>query len=373
MTAELDVTCYHYEPCMAPLLANAVLPAARAARDRGAHVHIERHWLHGPHLRVRLRAPAPSVESIADGVHAALTAYVAAHPSHARTDPAELLARSEANGRAELIPGPYTPIHPDGTVRIEPAEDSRLSSLLGGDAAVTLRSELFAAGVDALDVAARESTGTSHSARAVTDGGVRVALAAVVAHATHYPTGLADGHHTFLSHVEEFLYLHDPDGSVRAHFDQQWHRHGDRVTAMVKRVVSDGAQTTLDQAWADWTSTAWRLCPPAFDRGDLSTWGGGDQYRLRASAFDVRTAAQWNPTARGYSEYHRRLRHIGFATGNERALTSYRFATNVLYQLLLVCDVTPLQRLLAAHLLAEAAQRLNGRSWREHMPEPAHS
>ncbi len=362
MTTAVDVVAHHSGPV--PSLLAAALPAARAARRHGVHTHVERHWRHGPHLRVRVAGAPAAVAAAVDPLRAALAAHLADHPAGpADPSPAELLARSVVQGRAELEPGPYEPIHPHGTVRVETVDDTRLAALLGSPGAVAVRAALLAAGLDPLEAAARDLRAAGSPA--ATDARVRVALAAFTAHAARFPTGPADGHHTFLSHVEEFLHLHDADGGIRRRFDAQWRRHGDRVTADVRRVLADGPRDDTGRAWAAWADTAWRLCPPAHDRGELA--GAPDrEYRVRAAAVDV--APRWDPAVRTYSEYHRRLRHVDYRTGRERAVTCYRFATNVLYRLLPVCDVTPLERLLAAHLFAEAAQRIGGRSWREHLP-----
>ncbi|MEV0993314.1 hypothetical protein AB0J17_41030, partial [Streptomyces sp. NPDC049949] len=63
--AALDVVVHHYEPVKAPLLREAVLPLARRAAADGLTVHVERHWLHGPHLRLRLRGRPDAVAGAA--------------------------------------------------------------------------------------------------------------------------------------------------------------------------------------------------------------------------------------------------------------------------------------------------------------------
>ena len=44
-----------------------------------------------------------------------------------------------------------------------------------------------------------------------------------------------------------------------------------------------------------------------------------------------------------------------------------RYGTHVLYQLLAVCDVTPMERYLAASLVTRAAQRVIGEQWADQL------
>lgn len=374
----MDVVCYLHTRQIAPLLSTA-LGVGHAVRSRGLHVHLERHWLHGPHLRVRLHTDDPSdgtgagtaaVLDEARLVHASLTEHLVAHPCppDADADPAELLARSVISGRAELVPGPYEPIHPHATVRIETVDESSLAALLGGRGAVATRATLMEAGMHPLAAAVDHIlNGAALGAKVAVDRRVQIALSALTAHATHYPSGIADGHHTFLSHVQDFLHDHDPHGRVEARFAAEWTRHGDRVTAYVRRVVETGPRDQLDVRWADWATFAWRTCVPAHSRGDLPL-EQGPEYQRRAAGLGTAAAERWDPARHTLSEYHQRLRLVDYITGNEANVAAYRFATNILYRLLLTCGVSPLERLLAAHLLTEAAQRITGRRWHTSLP-----
>ncbi|CAM5243721.1 Putative thiopeptide-lantipeptide biosynthesis related protein OS=Streptomyces glaucescens OX=1907 GN=SGLAU_00740 PE=4 SV=1 [Streptomyces glaucescens] len=112
--AALDVVLYDYREDKAPLLRHPVLPLARQATADGLTAHVERHWLHGPHVRIRLSGARGRVDAAAGRAAAALRTWAAGHPSGARVAGAELLARAEAAGRAELIAPPYEPLVPDG-------------------------------------------------------------------------------------------------------------------------------------------------------------------------------------------------------------------------------------------------------------------
>src|SRR5690606_40605075 len=112
--------------------------------------------------------------------------------------------------RAELIPGPYTPIRPDNTVLVREADLGALTALLGSPQAVAGRCALLALGLDAVarSLSYLADRGDGAHARVV------VALTAMAAHSANYPAGLGRGYQSFLSHVEDFLAYDDPDGTL---------------------------------------------------------------------------------------------------------------------------------------------------------------
>ncbi len=346
-----DVVCHHHDPDPA-LLLDAALPAARAAEQAGVTAHVERHWLHGPHVRVRLRGPASAVRGAVGPIRSRFVEHLASRPAPPPVDPATLLARSIAAGRAELVPGPYEPIHPHGTVRVERPDEGPLAALLGSAAAVGHRRRLMADALDAVEASVRELRDGADPGGAR----VRVALAAMTAHAARYPRGLAAGSISYRSHVEDFLYRADPDGRLRARFTGVWGRTGDRVTEAVRRMARDDPPDPLHAVWSAWSAAAAEVCGPAFERGEIPLVPG-DGYRDRARLLDdAATAEQWDHERRtGYSDFHRRLAP-DWPDRIAADFGPYRFATNVLYPLLAVCGVRPIDRYLAGHLISEAAR-----------------
>ncbi|MFH8368384.1 lantibiotic dehydratase C-terminal domain-containing protein [Streptomyces sp. NPDC018031] len=356
-----DVVAYYHHPVKAPLLRGVLLPLAGSCRDRGLTAHVERHWLHGPHLRLRLRGRAAAVEPAAADAARAVRGWVRAHPSRSDLTEAELLDRAAAAGRAELIAPPYGPIVPDNTVRIEPVDRSALLGLLGVGGAA-LRDDLLGLGLPALRAGAEflGEHGDSPQAR------MQLAVAALAAHAAAHPEGLAGGHYSYVSHLEDFLVHDDPDGRLRDGFERHWERAGTAVTRLVGR-IADGGAAGFERAWADWSAGAWRLAQARHDSGtDLH--GFPLEYRERAAATGDREAMErWNQDIRTrYSEFHRLLRRSdpqGTMWSRPDYLV-YRACTNALYRLFAICDIRPLERYLAAHLVIRAVPGLTGCDWR---------
>ncbi|MEU6868339.1 lantibiotic dehydratase C-terminal domain-containing protein [Streptomyces sp. NPDC046876] len=368
--AALDVVVRHYEPVKAPLLREAVLPLARRAAADGLTVHVERHWLYGPHLRLRLRGAPGAVAAAAERTAAALRAHVAVHPSRAAVDERELLAQAASAGRAELVPPPYGPLVPDNTVRVEPVDRSSLEALIGPDG-VRLREDLLALGLPALEAGTAFLGGRQDASAAR----VELVVAALAAHAAAHPAGLVGGHYSYVSHLEDFLLHDDPDGRLRAAFERRWEAAGEGISRLVGRIAGRGAGGGADgweRAWADWSAEAWRTAEERFTAGaDLG--GDSGEYRDRAAALgDPATAARWDRDLRtGYSDFHRRL-HRSDPRGTMFSRPEYvvhRACTNGLYRLFAICDVRPVERYLAAHLVVRSVPGLTGHRWQTHLDE----
>ncbi|GLY46991.1 hypothetical protein [Lentzea sp. NBRC 102530] len=346
-----DVVCYYHDPVKATLLRDGVLPALAAASSAFPDVagHVERHWLHGPHLRVVLSGP--SCSSAALLVAAQLRSYLASSPSAVELSASELLAHAESAAVAELLLPPFTPFHPNNSVRVEPTDTSRAAAFLP-PAHVALRAHGLRLGVPVL----RPSLGVSRPL---------LALTAMAVHAGRYPGGLQYGYHSFLSHVEDFLLASDPDGAVRSRLDKIWAANASTACAVVSRVALGHPTTHLEAAWQNWTIALRLAAEESYDAGDLSpdpnprhgerAYEVGDPDAIRRYNYGERTQ---------FTDYHTAMWTVDLSAPDvARAMTVYRLGTNVLYQLLALCDVTPMERYAAAHLLSQAAQQVLGTTW----------
>jgi hypothetical protein len=354
----IDVICYYHDPVKAPLLRHAVLPALAAATRHGATGHLERHWLHGPHIRIRLDGPREAANAAAQ----ILRGYLVKHRSTVDIEPAELLAQARKNALAELVLPPYEPLYPNNTVRIEPTNTSRLHSLLGSDILIGLRTTGLRLGTDAVRESLQAVEDTSQER-------VQLAVTAMAVHASRYPPGLVNGYHSFLSHLEDFLLASDPDGQIRARFAAIWDRNSETVIKSVERVATGHPTDRLEAAWQAWTIGMRLAAEQAYDAGDLTS-APNTRYGERAYEMgDLATIQRHNYGERTkFSDYHMQLWEVDLQHPLvERPLTVYRFGTNVLYQLLAICDVTPMERYLAADLMTRATQEITGVKWADHL------
>ncbi|MFS8097653.1 hypothetical protein LFM09_10990 [Lentzea alba] len=343
-----DVVCYYHDPLKAALLHDGVLPALSTvtAAFPGTVGHVERHWLHGPHLRVSLSSSAP-----ARLLATLLRSYLTTHPSTVELSADAQLAHARSAAVAELLLPPFTPLYPNNSVRIEPTSSPRLPAFLT-PAQVELRAVGLRLGVPAL----RASLSSS---------GVVLALTAMAVHASRFPPGLEYGYHSFLSHVEDFLLASDPSGEVRTSLDAVWAKNSDAACALASRVASGHPTDSLEAAWQTWTIAMRLAAEERYDAGLLDS-GLNPRYGERAYEIGDPAAIQrYNYAERPrFSDYHTALWTVDVEQpAVRRPLTVYRFGTNVLYQLLAILDITPMERYAAAHLLAQAAQEVMGVRW----------
>ncbi|WP_035839231.1 lantibiotic dehydratase C-terminal domain-containing protein [Kitasatospora azatica] len=379
-TTARDVVTYYHQPVKGPLLREAVLPLAEWYAEQGLRVHVERHWLHGPHLRLRIDGPPEQVAPAAEDVvpapaqvvaaaaksAAAVRGWLSVHPSRSDRSEAELLAEAAQAGRVELIAPPYGPVVPDNTVRIECVDRTALRALLGADGAV-LRDDLLQLGLPALRAGSNflGEHGDGTAAR------LQLLVSALAAHAAAHPGSLVGGHYSYVSHLEDFLVHEDPDGRLRQSFEQRWQDSRAAVTALVGRIAG-GELLERERPWAQWSADAWRLTRRRLDAGaDLS--GHPAEYRERAAATgDPGQLERWSPEIRTrYSEFHQLLRRSD-PQGSMFSHPDYlihRACTNGLYRLFTVCDVRPVERYLAAYLVVQAVPALTGHRWRERLDE----
>ncbi|WP_067140220.1 lantibiotic dehydratase C-terminal domain-containing protein [Microtetraspora malaysiensis] len=376
----MDVVCHYFDPDKAPLVRRHFIPLARSLAGEGFAVHLDRHWLHGPHVLLRFE-PGAGVEATAARAAEECRRHLAGHPSTVAVDEAALLAEAEQAGRAELIPGPYTPIRPDNTVLVREADLGALTALLGSPEAVAGRCALLALGLDAVAGSLDYLADRDYTANAR----IVVALAAMTAHSANYPAGLGRGYQSFLSHVEDFLAYDDPDGTLRTAFDRHWSTHAPGVTAIVRAAANpDGAVASPEGAgadvggsegvpgdlrvlaagWRGWSSAAWRYADATLDTGALI--GSRNGHAAVAARLGGETEIRWDFTRRHFSDYHQLLNRSNFPEiAVSREFGVYRFGTNVLYRLLALCDLRPLERYLAAYLFSRAVEEINGVTWRE--------
>lgn len=346
-----DVVCYYHDPIKAPLLRDGVLPALAAATSAFPDTvgHVERHWLHGPHVRVRLSGPSASTAALL--VASLLRSHLTASPSTVELTEAAQLAHARSAAVAELLLPPFTPLYPNNSVRIEPTSVDRLLDLLP-PSHVSLRFDGLRLGLPAL----RASLSSPPPL---------LALTAMAVHASRYPAGLQYGYHSFLSHVEDFLLASDPSGDVRARLDATWTTNASAACTLVERVATGHPTNDLEAAWQTWTIAMRLAAESHYDAGLLSA-DANPRHGSRAYEIgDPDTIRRYNYGERtSFSDYHSAMWTVDLSDPDiQRAMTVYRFGTNVLYQLLAICDVTPTHRYAAAHLVARAAQQVLGVTW----------
>lgn len=352
MSGSLDVVVYHYDDVKAPLLRDAVLPALEDLSD-GVIAHLQRGWLHGPHLRVRLDGPTALVECAAEALVERLTRHVAAFPSTASLSRRQLLDRAGAAGRAELVPPPYEPFVANNTVRTEVPDPAVLARAPGWPATASTKARLLREGIPAIaaTVAHTGACGDSPGSR------VRATVVALAANADAWPLGIADGQMSYRSHLEHYLHHHDPGGATRARHAAVWARHAREICDLVSSVCGSSDAGPLADVWHRWSVAALQTAALAESAGTVHNASHGDLLRLATAFADPSVRHQYGDDV---SDFHRAMVNRSLDAAEQRWFEVDRFRTNMLYQLLAVADVTPAERYLSASLVCAAVEKLTG-------------
>ncbi len=370
----------YYADRKAALIARSLLPAAeRVAAKPGVEVaFLRRHWKLGPHVRLITRGDPIACRAALDQVAADIRGYLAEHPSAEAIDEQAYLATSERLGVAELELGPYAPLRPDNTVLAATldAADSLIE-----DTAVPGRENLLDAARPAVAATLRRP---GASAGASAGAGARPYAAPhslvyrlLVLVAASYPDGIRRGFLSFLSHVKEFLLWCVPDGKFERRFATTLASQRATFLGLTEAVLADcvtgspgpgtyhGHDPLLRQ-WANWLDHAWSLGLELAADGLLNPYPDPKR-SLRAAAFGDDIARRWaGRSDRPYSDFHQRHRQLNLEAlnmGDE--FSAYRLICNVVYELLPLLDVSPIERYFLGYCLSEMAQQVIGDNWRD--------
>ena len=357
----------YYDDRKTDLVRDCLLPEAKrlAASDGVQNVYLQRHWVHGPHVQLRIRAGAVwyADEGFRDSC-ALIESYMHSHPSSTVLDPEDYLARSRSLGRLELVPPPYEPLWPDNTVTLGDY-DSRHATL-GGEAAVCFKEDMLGRALAPLSVTLsaihrNESSRLEHVLRIL-------ALAAC----TYPDGGLVRGQLSYRSHVEDFLFDHDDDGELRRAFQSRSNAVADAVDGIIEQLVNEvahdryaGSDQVL-QAWWPFIRRGWRRGIELVEKDVIKNYS--DQLANVAASFGKRTRDKWvSPSDRPYGPFHAKLRKLrnspfppSFAS---TSFPAYRWIVNLLYSCLPLLDVSPIERYCLAFIISEAAERRYGVTW----------
>ena len=360
------VHAVYYDERKTDLIRDCLLPAAsRLAESDGVrNVYLQRHWKHGPHVRLCVRADDGwSAEPEIGAAGERIETYMREHPSRTLVDPDHYRALSVSLDRRELVPPPYEPIWPDNSLVVG-EYDAGLATL-GSETTVRFKEDVLGLARAALAVTLDAIRGDESSRLEYV---FRILLMA----ACSYPDGgLVRGHLSYRSHVEDFLFDHD-DGSVRRAFEGRSRAVASRVDGIVAQLVEEvthgryvGSDPVL-RAWWAVVDHAWKT-GLALARDGVIT-GFPDSLAEAASSFDKRTRDKWDPPGdRAYSPFHTKLQRLQVsrfpASVGFTSFPAYRWIVNLLYSCLPLLDVSPTERYCIAFIIAEAAERHFDVTW----------
>ena len=360
------ISAVYYDDRKADLIRDCLLPeAGRLAKlDGVGNVYVQRHWKHGPHVRLCVRADDAWDASPAQAARGRIESYMEANPSRTAIEPVQYRMLSESLGRRELVPPPYEPLWPNNTVMV--GEYDPRQAVLGSETAVRFKEEMLARSRGPL-ARTLAAIGLNPASR------LACVLRLLTMAACTYPDGgLIRGQLSYRSHVEDYLFDHDRDGRIRRAFEGKSvavAREVDRVVAEIVGDTTDAGYAGPDpilRAWWKVVDHGWKVGVPLTEDGLITD--SPDNLAGVAAQFDEWTREKWDPPAdRQYSYFHRKLRRLRRTTvprsvGN-RSFAAYRWLVNLMYTCFPLLDVSPMERYCVSFIIAEAAERHFGVTW----------
>lgn len=345
----------YHQPSKKELLTELLVPLALNLQSKEGvrHVHLERHWKHGPHVRLVLDTDHKDLIIEAQSL---VRDHLQTAPSAQPLDADRYLKEAEKLGTLEVEPGPYLPLWPDNTVHIGEAPDR--SALLGNAQTQTLRDRYMHSLLKPVHA-------TLQQLKAQPRMKIPLVVQILTLNAALYPHGLFSGHLSYRSHLEEHLF--HAGETVREGFAQRHAPHRDWFIEQV-RDVQNGELSEVLQLWKDHFEQMWEEALPLARAGFLHD---------ESSLFIRAVAEQVNPEAvsrweftdeRAYSPFHTRLRQFNFLPerANVEEFSIYRTLTNFLYSSLTLLDVSPTERYFSNFVIGESIEALFNRRWQDH-------
>ncbi|MGH3776960.1 MAG: thiopeptide maturation pyridine synthase [Pseudonocardiaceae bacterium] len=303
-----------------------------------------RHWLRGPHLRLRFHTTIDDFDRVViPAVADQVGGWLAAHPSTVCVDEATLLEAHERLAKAERETGPLSPLYPDNSIQYLPCD--RRIDVLGSEATASLLEDFYVA-----------TTGLTFAMIDHIRGGVsRLDLALDLMWATAHSAGtITQGYVSYRAHAEVRIMCSPDPAALRSFFEQQYRVHAPalvgRLGQVLDAVEGTGGDVPFVRDWVHAVRRLYRRAGALIAAGDV--------------ALPVREPGVWfNDEVTAHSAFHRAL--AGNTAHLEMMRTSARFHTwriivNCSYLHLTRLGIRPFERSLLGFLLSETVEERFG-------------
>lgn len=303
-----------------------------------------RHWLRGPHVRLRFHTTADDFDRVVmPAVAGQVCGWLAAHRSTAHLDETALRATHERLAKWEREPGPLSPLYPDNSIQYLPCD--RRIEVLGSEAAAAL--------VEGFYVDTTEATFAMLDR--IRGGTSRLNLALDLMWATARAIGsVKKGYVSYRSHSEARIMVAADPAAVRTFFEQQYRSRRAALLERLGQVLDtlDGRRDDVPFV-REWVQVMTRLRAQA-------------EPLIADGAITLSTpeAGVWfNDEVVVHSAFHRALArnpaHLEMMRTSLR-FHVFRIMINCCYLHLTRLGVRPFERSLLGFLVSEAAEERFG-------------
>jgi Lantibiotic biosynthesis dehydratase C-term len=340
-----NVQVYYYDQNKDDLILDCVRPLFASVGSTARRCFFVRHWLRGPHLRLRFETTRDNFDHIIKpAIDDQVGTWLSEHPSITQLDEAELLPTYERLAKAEREPGPLFPLYPDNSIQYLPY--NRRLDVLGSEAAASLLEDFYA------DTTELTFAMLDH----IRNGNSRLNLAIDLMWATAHGVGLpiTRAFVSYRSHSEGNIMRAADPAALRAFFEQQYRTRAPALAERLQQVLDtvDGQRDDVPfvRDWVHVMRRVWDQAEQLIAAGAITlpmpppgVWV--DSEVVRHSAFHQALGS--NP------EYLERMRT------SIRSL-DYRVIVNCLYLYLTRLGLKGYERFLLGYLAAEAVEERYG-------------
>lgn len=338
---------YYYDEDKDALILDCIQPLLQHLHSVVEQAFFVRHWLRGPHLRLRFLATENQFEEeIKPALEEQVGAYLRTHPSDTQLDAEKLLPTYERLALIEREEGPLLPLYPNNSIQYLPY-DRRLH-VLKGDLLASILEDFY---VETNDL-------VYAMLEAVRQGQSRLTLCLdllfTTAQMTIYP--ITTGFISFRSHADGFIMRSaDPD-TLRSFFEEKYrcqaHQLTSRLSSLLQALEQERSDFPFVLAWADLMKRYWTRSQPLLEAGVINLTLG----RTDALEYDKGMKARLN-----HSTFHDHLYENSFMRQHlfhSVSFQGYRLALNLLYLHLTRLGIRPFERALLGHLAANTVEEV---------------
>lgn len=343
-----SVHLYYYAERKDDLILDCVRPLFEQVRSITPRAFFVRHWLRGPHLRLRFACSDEQFQrELRPILEVIVQTYLQWHPSRERLDIRQLCEQYPLLAEQEKEAGPLFPLYPDNSVQYIPY-DPRLHVL--GSPLLASIIEDFYVGSTPRAFAMLDAIRQGHSLQSL-------CFDLLVTTAHTFGTHVARGSISYRSHAEGFLLSCAQPEQMRERFEKKYAAQATVLTRRL-RALLDALQQSTDRfpftlAWRDFLRAYWRRAEPLIRSGELN---------MMPSAHDglpeMGQTFQQNLT---HSAFHSALesdQKRKQALYQDSWFQTYRLMLNLLYLHLSRLGLRPVERFLLCHLVANTVEQL---------------
>ena len=343
-----SVHIYYYDENKDDLILDCTQPLFQKACEHIGRFFFVRHWLHGPHLRLRFFCDEEQFDRVIKPlIEAQVGCYLQDHPSTTVLDEEKLRPVYERLAKQEQENESALPLYPNNSLQYLPY-DRRLH---------VLKSPLMVELLEDFYVATNDLVFEMLSY--IRQGHNLLTLSLDLMYTTAHTMSphIANGFLSYRSHAEGFIIGCAQPQAMRALFDQKYQAQAEALMPHLRRLLEalDRQEDTFPftLSWLTILKSFWTRVEPLVKDGQLDTMPHleGDIPGFISKAREHLAQSAFHSTLESHQEYKKALYE-------NKWFQSYRLMLNMLYLHLNRLGLRPIERFMLCHLAANSVEQV---------------